>query len=450
MKRSVSILFGLVLILGLVWGVMAGRETAVASGSEQAVAPEGQWVTRITGPMGLRQRISMSSENDGWFMQFSANSTAYLAQYDGFNWNVFGSVGHSQTIINGDVKMVSANDGWLVLGGEIGATDATSSIYRWDGTNWNFITPITDPNAVSLSSLEVLAANDVWALGGGKFWSNLYHWDGTVWSFAGKTPGGVWADNDLSMLSANNGWAVGFKGSIAHWDGFVWTESVSSTSSTLNAIDMVDSNTGWAVGDDGAIQAWGGTAWATYPSPTSVDLHNIDMISADEGWIIGDGVILYWDGSQWSQYTPPLSDQFHAIDMVSVKNGWIVGNGSILQYKVTEPELLMHYTTGAPGSYLSVAGQNFPANETATITVNGRMMGTTAVDGNGRFLFILTTTNADEGEYYITASVNPSATKKFTLNAADPVRPQEDTGDTFEIPAEIAFDEFVFLPAIVR
>lgn len=444
MKRSLSVVIGLILLAGLVL-VAAGRETAVG-------APEGQWTTKTTGPMGLRQRISMASENDGWFMQFSASSTAYLARYDGFNWNipVNGSVGHSQTIINGDIKMVSASDGWLVLGGEIGATDATSSIYRWDGTDWNFVTAITDPNAVSLSSLEVLAANDVWALGGGKFWSNLYHWDGSGWSFAGKTPGGVWAGNDLSMLSANNGWAVGLNGSIAHWDGSVWTESVSSTSSTLNAIDMVDSNTGWAVGDDGAIQAWGGTAWATYPSPTSADLHNIDMISAGEGWIIGDGVILYWDGSQWSHYTPPLTDEFHAIDMVSAKDGWIVGNGSILQYDVVEPELVMHYTSGAPGSYFSVVGRNFPPNETATITVNGHVMGTTAVNGNGRFLFILSTTNADEGTYFVTASVNPTVTKQFVLNAADPVRPQEDSGDTFDVPAGIAFNQFVYLPSIVR
>ena len=423
-----------------------------ATAEETAVTQQGQWTTKATGPMGLRQRISMATENDGWFMQFSASNIAYLAHYDGFNWNypVNGSVGHSQTIINGDIKMVSANDGWLVLGGEIGATDATSSIYRWNGTDWNFVTAITDPNAVSLSSLEVLGTNNVWALGGGKFWSNLYHWNGTSWNFAGKTPGGVWAGNDLSMLAANNGWAVGLNGTIAHWDGSAWSAVASSTSTTLNAIDMVDNNTGWAVGDDGAIQAWGGTAWATYPSPTSADLYNIDMVSAAEGWITGDGVILHWDGSQWSNYTPPLSDKFHAIDMTSAKDGWIIGNGSLLQYDVPEAELLMHYTSGAPGSYFSVAGRNFPANSTATITVNGQTMGNAPVDSNGRFLFILTTANADEGTYFVTASVNPTATKQFTLSATDPVRPQEDSGDTFDVPSGIAFNEFLYLPTLLK
>lgn len=117
---------------------------------------------------------------------------------------------------------------------------------------------------------------------------------------------------------------------------------------------------------------------------------------------------------------------------------------------IPQAEITLNFSSGAPGSYFSVAGQNFPPNETATITVNGRTMGTTAVNGNGRFLFILSTANADEGTYFVTASVNPTVTKQFVLNADDPVRPQEDSGDTFEVPAGIAFDQFVYLPMIVR
>ncbi|MCA9924396.1 MAG: hypothetical protein KC421_18595, partial [Anaerolineales bacterium] len=65
------------------------------------------------------------------------------------------------------------------------------------------------------------------------------------------------------------------------------------------------------------------------------------------------------------------------------------------------PELLMNYNTGAPGSYFSVTGQNFPANSTASISVNGRSLGTTSVDVNGRFFFVLTTDSANEGTYFV-------------------------------------------------
>lgn len=429
-------------------GVLSGQSAKAGA----TAVPAGDWSKWIGGSFGQRQKIAMVSGSDGWLVQFDASNLAYLARYDGFNWNVpiNGSAGHNQLIIAADLDMVSSNDGWLVLGGEIGASTAESSIYHWDGSNWNFVTRLTDANGVSLAAVEALSANNVWALGSGKFWTNLYHWDGSSWSFAGKTPGGVWTGHDLDMLSASNGWAVGMNGAIAHWDGSSWTAVPSSTSSTLNAIAMVDSNTGWAVGENGAIQAWGGTAWATYPSPTSATLWGIDMVSANEGWIVGDGVILYWDGSSWNNYTPPATDIFHDIDMITAKEGWVVGNNSLLQYEVEEPKLIMNFSNGAPGSYFNVVGQNFPPNETATISVNGAVIGSASVNGSGSFYFTLTTDSADEGVYFVTASVNPTATQQFRLDTADPVRAADNPADLYTVPAGIAFTQFLHLPAILR
>lgn len=123
---------------------------------------------------------------------------------------------------------------------------------------------------------------------------------------------------------------------------------------------------------------------------------------------------------------------------------WLYGQA------IPQASLALNYSSGAPGSYFSVTGENFPPNETATITVNGHVMGTMAVDGNGRFLFIFTTANANEGTYVVTATVNPTATTQFTISIADPMRPQEDSGDTFDIPAGIAFNEFLYLPSILK
>jgi hypothetical protein len=173
------------------------------------------------------------------------------------------------------------------------------------------------------------------------------------------------------------------------------------------------------------------------------------MVSPTEGWAVGEfGSFVHWDGVEWIQQNAPAASFYFDIDMISADEGWAVSYSAFLHYP--PPTVTLNYFSGAPGSYFSVTGENFPTNETAAITVNGHVIGTTAVDGNGRFFFLLTTANADEGEYYVTASVNPSATQKFVLNAADPVRLQEDTGDTFDVPAGIAFDQFVFLPAIVR
>lgn len=126
------------------------------------------------------------------------------------------------------------------------------------------------------------------------------------------------------------------------------------------------------------------------------------------------------------------------------------GELAILRYEIPKPTLTINYSTGAPGSYFTLNGENFPENSTAAVSVNGRSLGTTPVDSNGRFSFLLTTTNADEGAYFATASVNPSATTQFVLGASEPLREQEGSGDTFNVPAGIAFNQFVYLPAILR
>ena len=123
---------------------------------------------------------------------------------------------------------------------------------------------------------------------------------------------------------------------------------------------------------------------------------------------------------------------------------------TILHYQVIPPALTINYSSGAPGSYFSVTGQHFPPNETAQITVNGQSLGTVQVDNNGDIFFLITTANADEGAYFVTASVNPSATEQFVLDANEPVRPQAGTGDTFDVPAGIAMTKFVYLPAVSR
>ncbi|MFZ1398798.1 MAG: hypothetical protein WAS33_17965 [Candidatus Promineifilaceae bacterium] len=420
-----------------------------------ATAPyqSGDWVSRINSNFGSQQRIAMSDETSGWMFHYDYTinpNNVFIYKYENYNWSGVVMLVHSQRIVEADIEMISADDGWLVLGGWLGDPAAESVIYRWDGSNWVKITMITDPNGIALSSLDVLNTNSVWALGTGNFWSSLYRWDGSSWSYAGKSPGGVWPSLDLDMLTETDGWAVGLDGAIARWDGTSLVEVASPATSHLNAVSMVNSSSGWAVGDAGTILKWNGVAWTTYASPTTADLKKVQMLSADEGWIIGANVVLHWDGTQWNQATMPVTDSFHDIDMISASEGWLMGNSHLLQYVVPEPKLTMNYTSGAPGSYFNILGQYFPANSTATLSVNGRTVGTVPVSSGGTFAFTLTTTNADEGTYFVTASVNPTATKQFVLDATEPVRPEDLPADTFDVPAGIAFTESLYLPTIIR
>lgn len=450
MKKVYRLSMFIVLFFVTVLGITAYAPHTAVTAPEQM----GTWSKKLAGNFGIMQRLSFAAEDDGWLVQFDQSNTAFLARYSREGnpiamWRPFNSVTHSQTIVRSDIVMTSATDGWLVLGGGLGSEDATSSIYRWNGDSWNFFTTVTAPNAISLSALDALAANNVYALGGGKFWSQLYRWDGSAWNFVAQTPGGVWVDA-LDMLNDNDGWAVGLNGNIAHWNGSEWTAVASSTSNTLQAIDMIDSNTGWAVGDNGEIQAWGGTAWATYPSPTTANLTGIDMVSADEGWIVGQGVVLHWDGTQWQTVSLPESDFFYDVEMLSAKNGWMIGNNSIWQYQVKEPKLNLSENSGAPGSYFNVLGQDFTPNTTAEITVNGRVLGNVSVGSSGSFAFTLTTAEADEGTYVLSAANESTSVTRFFIDNDAPVRPENNPAELIAVPAGIALTESIFLSLIVR
>jgi hypothetical protein len=113
--------------------------------------------------------------------------------------------------------------------------------------------------------------------------------------------------------------------------------------------------------------------------------------------------------------------------------------------------LTVNYSTGSPGSEFTVTGSNYPPNSLASVTINGRAVAEAIpVNGAGGFTFQLATVAADEGLYQITASVNPSAHARFRLDALAPLRSAEGNGESIAVPGGIAYDEFIYLPAMRR
>lgn len=123
--------------------------------------------------------------------------------------------------------------------------------------------------------------------------------------------------------------------------------------------------------------------------------------------------------------------------------------GHLFWYQAS-PELVINYPTGAPGSYFTFTGLGFSSNSLATITINGRTIGTCETDTEGEFIFLVSTTNAEEGVYYITVTSEGSATARLVLDVEEPTRDKEGDGPVFEIPGGIALTRFVFLPSVLR
>ena len=111
--------------------------------------------------------------------------------------------------------------------------------------------------------------------------------------------------------------------------------------------------------------------------------------------------------------------------------------------------LTINYTSGKPGSFFTLEGANFPISDVATITVNGNTLGTVPTDPSGDLVFLLNTDQADEGDYIVTVTVNPSSSIRFVLDSSKLIRPQEGQGPIFNVPGGIT-THIVYLPFVLR
>jgi hypothetical protein len=115
------------------------------------------------------------------------------------------------------------------------------------------------------------------------------------------------------------------------------------------------------------------------------------------------------------------------------------------------PYLTINYPNGQPGSFFTITGWNFPPDTQATLSINGQVITSTlSVNPTGSFIVFLNTTGVEAGGYVVAASVNPSATTIFILADDAPLRPQEGGGQTFVVPAGIAYTNYVYLPLVRR
>jgi hypothetical protein len=142
-----------------------------------------------------------------------------------------------------------------------------------------------------------------------------------------------------------------------------------------------------------------------------------------------------------------------------VNREWVFGNSDESHVRKlvlsvlppTQPTLSANYADGRPGSVFALTGAGFPPSSTASLLVNGSVLTSTlAVDGSGGFVLRLDTQQADPGWYFATATVNPSATARFVIDPAAPLRPLEGSGPIITVPAGIAFASSVYLPLVQK
>lgn len=118
------------------------------------------------------------------------------------------------------------------------------------------------------------------------------------------------AMNSVHGSSADDLWAVGFKGAALHVTGAQGANPAitgfnSQTTATLYGVWAASANDVWAVGGAGVVRHFTGHPhlWDVVPDiPTIETLHAIWGSSGTDIWAVGDaGVVLHYDGKAWSR-----------------------------------------------------------------------------------------------------------------------------------------------------
>ena len=95
----------------------------------------------------------------------------------------------------------------------------------------------------------------------------------------------------VDFVDANNGWAVGWSGTIVGTTngGATWIHQTSGTTEQLRAVDFIDPSNGWSVGESGTILGTtdGGATWSPQASGTTNDLRDVFFLSPQQGWAVG-------------------------------------------------------------------------------------------------------------------------------------------------------------------
>jgi len=195
--------------------------------------------------------VDMVSATDGWIV---SGYPGIFLHWDGSTWSQVGDQTYRHLY---GIDMLSPTDGWAVGEGPI---------WHWDGLAWQ-----TMQGTDVLYGIDMLSPTDGWA-GGGYYWGEegwetvLGHWDGASWSLEQDWG---WPLRSIAMVSSTDGWAVGGGTHTNHWgctyagwefkrwDGAAWVDVGNPGGRQLNAVTMLSANEGWAVGN-GAILRYTG------------------------------------------------------------------------------------------------------------------------------------------------------------------------------------------------
>ena len=416
-------------------------------------------------------------------------------EFDGTNWTKINTANTPSRRSRPEMVYDSNRKRIVLFGGQGGDPYSDfDDTWEYDGTNWTQVNTANKPSGRSNhlmiydSNRKVVVMCCGGALDNEPYYKNdTWEYDGTNWTrvYTANAPS---SRAGLSgIFDANRGRTVlfgGFYGGIRwyndtwEYDGTNWYY-ISSYGPSKRAFASMFYNAA-----DKKVYLFGGAFHTTTYRKYNINLPNSLNNSLQSAYSpnniedVQDFQYLNdtwaYDGasSNWKQINT-LHSPSPRITRVSFTTDRAIlfgGNGTSLVDDTwvfyMRPKLVINHMEGKPGSWFTLTGSDYPVNSTATIVVNGHAVGTVPVGDDGTFVIELNTDVADIGAYFVTIIQETSrtlatnrglafesirATAQFTLDDDSPnTWPQEGTGTSFNVPASIAFTEFIYLPLIQR
>ena len=137
---------------------------------------------------------------------------------------------------------------------------------------------------------------------------------------------------NIDFINANQGWAVGYYGTILHTEdgGITWVYQQSEKKIPLNDVDFVDANNGWIVGYGPTIlhTTDGGKTWSEQEIDGEIFITSVYFLNEKKGWIVGEwGTILATEdaGNTWNSQLSGGDAILYDICFADEMSGWAVG-----------------------------------------------------------------------------------------------------------------------------
>jgi hypothetical protein len=137
----------------------------------------------------------------------------------------------------------------------------------------------------------------------------------------------------VDFIDESNGWGGGGSVALRYVNG-TWSEIPGHSGHVFEDMDVLSANDGWAVGWDGnkelpAIWRWNGSDWKEFQNPTGA-VYCIDMIDNSHGWIGGKNYFLRFNGTSW-EWGGSAPDPMDDIKMNNDSDGRAVGYRYIMR-----------------------------------------------------------------------------------------------------------------------